>query len=63
MATLPLADPTVQNYRSGFLRRDSPHQAKNVGYAVATMDASLGWLRLTRSIMLPSAPPAHPPLL
>jgi len=23
----------VQIYRSGFLKRDSPHQAKNAGYA------------------------------
>src|SRR6516225_3415547 len=43
----PLTDPTEQDYRSGFLKRDSPHQAKNAGYAAATRDVSVGWLHIS----------------
>jgi hypothetical protein len=43
----PLADPTVQIYRSGFLKRDSPHHSKNAGYVVATMGVSVGWLHIS----------------
>ena len=39
--------PICQDYRSGFLRRDSPHQSKNVRYGVATMDASVEWLHIS----------------
>jgi len=37
-SALPLADPTVQDYRSGFLKRDSLHLAKNA----RSVDASAG---------------------
>ena len=43
----PLADPTVQIYRSGFLKRDSPDHSKNAEYAVATMGVSVGWLHIS----------------
>ena len=43
----PLADPTVQDYRSGFLKGASPHLAKNVGFEAATMGVSVGWLHIS----------------
>ena len=39
-----LTDPTVQIYRSGFLKRGSPHCAKGVRSEVTTMGVSVGWL-------------------
>jgi hypothetical protein len=44
----PLTDPTVRDYRSGFLKRNSPHHAKNGGYVVATRGVSLEWLHISR---------------
>ena len=38
----PLTDPTVRDYRSGFLKCVSPHHAKSVGYAAATRDVLVG---------------------
>ena len=50
----PLTDPTEQDYRSGFLQRDSPRQAKNAGYARNTGSGPGVW-RLGFSAASPQA--------
>jgi len=43
----PLTDPTVQDYRSGFLKRDSPSYSKRGRSEVATTGVSVGLLQIS----------------
>ena len=40
----PLTDPTVQDYRSGFVKRGSLHLAKNARSVGASVGAAVGSL-------------------
>jgi len=50
----PLTDPTVHDYRSGFLRRDSPPRSKEcVIHGKATMGGDAGFVHISPTSTTP----------